>query len=440
MRRRFAAGVIVLAAWCATPASALACSCMGGMPVCEQFWFGADEFPRTIFEATVVSITDELGPEYEGRRYPIKRVRLTQLRGWKGEPEQTITTGAGNGDCGYRFEVGRRYVIDAFRSPASGSLSAGICSLTRPLEEAGELLVFLESLDRPSPGGRAFGTVQVSSHSSDLGQPDRTPLEGVRVLLHGPRSGSITTGVDGTYAFGELPPGQYQLSVEIEGRPELRVPPPEEFSIANAHACHRSWVNLPVNGVIEGSVVDAAGGPVANVSVGLRPAEQPRDTMPNVEQGRSDELGRFAFDELAPGRYVVGVNLPLGPNPGSPYAVTYAMDASGVPEIIELGLGALHQLRPLVVTRLELTKVAGQVLWADGSPAAGCRVSASPLIGDRPGLGLAASDTGPEGRFQLDVFRGVRYRFRADNCTSNEVEVDRIGGDGFVQLVLSDRR
>jgi hypothetical protein len=226
--------------------------------------------------------------------------------------------------------------------------------------------------------------------------------------------------------------------VEVEGRPELAVPEPQEFRIPNAHACYRASVNLAINGVVEGSVADPSGAPLAGVVLNLASADAAPNTMPEFDIAISDALGRFSFSELPPGRYRVGVNLMLGPSLDSPYPVVYALDAAGQPAVIELGLGALHQLRPLVISRLELTKAAGQVVWFDGRPANGCRVSASPIVQLRPGLGYGVFDTGPDGRFELDVFKGLRYRFRADNCGTASIE--RVGGDGFVQLVLRDRQ
>lgn len=104
------------------------------------------------------------------------------------------------------------------------------------------------------------------------------------------------------------------------------------------HPAYR--LRLAVDGTIEGAVVDAAGAPVAGVWLALRPAEQSPQDIPTSHPTRADELGRFAFCELPPGRYVVGVNLSLGPRRDSPYAITNAGDASGKPEVIELGLGS----------------------------------------------------------------------------------------------------
>ena len=439
MRRLRFALLVAVASIPLTPSPALACTCVTGFPVCQQLWMGGDEYPSVVFEATVVSIERELGPPLgpRGERYPIRKVLLKDLKGWIGEPATAITTGMGEGDCGYDFKVGGRYLIDAGRNPDTGSLGTGICGMTKPIDQAGELLQYLESLSRPSTGGTVSGEVRLANGSSRTGDSQRPPMPGVRIVLNGPRSASALTGPEGNFSFSDVPPGAYQLTVEVEGRPELAVPEPQEFRIPNAHACYKAWVNLEVNGVVEGSVTDPSGAPLAGVALNLDSADSTPGSWPEFDIAISDELGRFSFPKLPPGRYKVGVNLMLGPRPDSPYPVAYALDPAGHPAVIELGLGALHQLRPIVVSRLESTKATGQVVWADGRPAAGCRVSASPIEQSRPGLGYGVFDTGPDGRFELEVFKGLRYQFRADSCGTASIE--RAGGDGFVQLVLRDR-
>jgi hypothetical protein len=56
---------------------------------------------------------------------------------WKGVlPEEiSIVTGRGNGDCGYRFEVGGSYLVYAYGSDES-SLSTNICQRTAKLSVA----------------------------------------------------------------------------------------------------------------------------------------------------------------------------------------------------------------------------------------------------------------------------------------------------------------
>jgi hypothetical protein len=439
MLRRGAIGLVVLLVTWLAPARALACSCLVMSP-CESLWLGDAATSRVVFEATVVAIEQDVGPpiEPDGRRYPVRRVTLKDLKSWIGEPATVVTTGAGSGDCGYTFTVGRRYLIDAWRNPDTAGLGTGICGFTKPLEESAEVVTYLESLSKPSPGATVSGTVRLVS-GSWFGPDERKPIPGVRVLLHGPRSTTTRSARDGSFAFAGLPPGAYQLSVEVEGRPELAVPEPEEFRLPNAHACHTSWVNLEINSAIEGTVVDQAGAPVHGVYLALRPAEPEPNEPPRYQPASSDELGRYAFRNLPPGRYQVGVNLSLGPRAESPFAVTYPLDPSGRPEVVELEVGALHHSRPIVVSRLEPVTVQGQVGWPDGRPGSGCLVLAQAMAESRPGLGVAVT-AGADGRFEIDLLKGQRYRMRAANCTPLGAEADSVAGEGFVRLVLRDPR
>jgi hypothetical protein len=275
---------------------------------------GGDEYPSVVFEGTVVAIEQELGPPFVpgGEQRPIRKVLLRDLKDWIGAPETVITTEIAEETCGYPFEVGRRYLIDADRNPDTGRLRTSRCSLTRPIEQAGEVLTYLSSLSQPSAGGTVSGEVRLSSGSSRMGDPARTPIAGVRIILNGPRPASALTGPEGTFSFADVPPGAYRLTVEVEGRPELAVPEPQEFRIPNAHACYKAWVNLAVNGVVEGSVTDPSGAPLAGVVLNLGAGDALPDSMPAFDIAISDELGRFSFPELPPGRYRVGFNLMLG--------------------------------------------------------------------------------------------------------------------------------
>lgn len=127
---------------------------MGGLPVCQQLWMGGDEFPPVVFEGTVVSVEREsdAARSSDGRSYPSRKVTFRDIKGWIGEDSTWVTTGMSDADCGYQFEVGRRYVIDANRNPADGTLRTGICSQTRPVEQATELLAYLKTLAEPSSG------------------------------------------------------------------------------------------------------------------------------------------------------------------------------------------------------------------------------------------------------------------------------------------------
>ena len=66
-------------------------------------------------------------------------------RSWKGISTSTteVTTGYGNGDCGYPFKVGETYVVYAYGTP--NDLNAFICTRTVEVSRAVEDLRYLDT-------------------------------------------------------------------------------------------------------------------------------------------------------------------------------------------------------------------------------------------------------------------------------------------------------
>ena len=77
---------------------------------------------------------------------------------WKGDVARNVevVTQPTGGACGYPFEEGVSYIVYASGSAAGDDLSAGICSRTGPLAQAGE---DLSALGRGyEPGEEATGS------------------------------------------------------------------------------------------------------------------------------------------------------------------------------------------------------------------------------------------------------------------------------------------
>ena len=70
-------------------------------------------------------------------------VKFKVQRSWKGSraSEITITTGRGGGDCGYRFEIGQRYLV--YASGTEKQLGTNICQRTAHLDDAKDDLKLL---------------------------------------------------------------------------------------------------------------------------------------------------------------------------------------------------------------------------------------------------------------------------------------------------------
>jgi hypothetical protein len=153
----------------------------------------------------------ELGGPYQSRR-----VRFDVERGLRGiAPGQSdVVTGMGGGDCGYKFEVGKRYVVYAWRSP-EGRLSTGICSRTRPIEAADEDLKYLSSIPPAGSGARIYGRItQLERDPGEDNYVDYGPVEGLLVSAHGTAfTLDATTNKDGRFEILGVPPGRATVSV-----------------------------------------------------------------------------------------------------------------------------------------------------------------------------------------------------------------------------------
>lgn len=127
--------------------SALACDC--DMPPAPK---KALQQAAAVFvgQVTQIKILDK--KEYHGD-YAMQ-VQFKVANSWKGVngAQAVVQTGAeGGADCGYDFEVGHEYLVYAYTLPGDKTLITGLCSRTRPIEDA---TPDLAALGRPVEGGR----------------------------------------------------------------------------------------------------------------------------------------------------------------------------------------------------------------------------------------------------------------------------------------------
>ena len=80
----------------------------------------------------------------------VKKVSFRVSEVWKGPKRQTLelTTPSQGSACGYSFSKGRKYLVDA-----TGKMSVNICSETKPLSEASELVEALGNGETLGEGG-----------------------------------------------------------------------------------------------------------------------------------------------------------------------------------------------------------------------------------------------------------------------------------------------
>ena len=205
--RRTSILLLSLAALFFTPSATEACSCVGGIPLCESAWTS-----DAVFSGEVLSVQRMSNETKEP--FSSVRVRFKVLESWRGDVSGVVEvkTGLGGGDCGYSFREGMTYLV--YADSRRGGLSTGICSRTRPLSQAGEDLAYLRTAMNPSAAGRIFGTVQYQwQRNPDGGSTPERLISGYPVTLSdGKQTWKAVTDKSGHFEF-TVPAGTYTIAL-----------------------------------------------------------------------------------------------------------------------------------------------------------------------------------------------------------------------------------
>lgn len=411
--RHLVLGVLTILTIILAADRAHACSCMGGIPLCETVWK-----TDVVFSGEVLDISPVPNPHGEGFQ-PHRRVRFRVLQGWRGETEPTVelTTGAGGGDCGYNFEKGVAYLV--FAHSRGGALTTGICSRTRRLADAAEDLEYLKTAMRPSATGRIFGAVQYQREPNSTYGPLK-PAPGYPVeLSDGKTTRKTSTDRDGRYEFTGVVAGTYAVTVTPASAE--RVFGQRSVTLADPRGCAAADFSVVPDGRISVRVLDGSGVPRPNLSIDLIDVEAvvPGRPYSSASWVKSDAAGRIEWEQLHPRRYVLAVNATRPPNAQQPYPTTFFPGVSTLAEAaatalvrgerVDLGDWTLPD--PLAERR-----IVGTVTWPDGKPAAGARIH---LWGSRnsawSGRQVDGADATADqnGRFTLLAHEGIAYRVTA---------------------------
>ncbi|HLC99351.1 MAG TPA: hypothetical protein VJC11_00110 [Patescibacteria group bacterium] len=143
------------------PSAVFACSCVADIPQKDSF-----DQAKAVFSGKVLSIHAKEG--FFGVDFSRREVTIQVLETWKGTSTNVVTvaTGRDDGDCGFAFQKGERYLVyahDASRDYQT-ELGTGICERTKLLAQADEDLATLGS-------GKTFPEEPIGSlpteHSTD---------------------------------------------------------------------------------------------------------------------------------------------------------------------------------------------------------------------------------------------------------------------------------
>jgi hypothetical protein len=311
--RRIAACAAAVLAVLAAPAVADACDCGGPGPPCQQFESGA-----AILVGQVIEVTVESG----SRR---ARVRVTEAFHGVASGTIDVFTGGGGGDCGYGFQSGQSYLIYAERQP-DGKLYTGICSRTRPVNEASLDLAYLrERARRPRSLGSIYGEVR------PMDQKPAVPVSDVRIVAQsGGRRYEATPNTAGVYELG-VPTGRYTVTVQAPAGWGAQT---VTLYVDAERGCRPRTHFLQIDGRISGRVVDWRGRRLPNLTVEAMRVREDGSASSEGHYAVTDDEGQYELEVLRPGSYVVGI----GGRYGAPADwQTRAADATIEGQAIDLG-------------------------------------------------------------------------------------------------------
>jgi len=387
-----------------------ACSCLSSGPPCQSLFQVDAVFVGTVRSISPIDVSTN-SPPYTRHMRVVSLTMERAVRGVQGTMAEVLT-GNGGGDCGYEFKVGEQYVVYAYRASGDSRLQTGICSRTKRAADAAEDLRYFDSLPASGPGATVYGTV---THN-ELDPATRKvrqypPIPFAHVMLRGPRAFEAQTDEQGRYSITGVPPGTYELQMVPPaafgggyGRPNLE--------LRDARACAVENFYVRYNGRITGVVLDADGGPAADVPVQAIAADAVGATGPVLPlRARAGPGGYYEFTWVSPGRYLVGVDLVREMERGNIYPRTYypGTSTSRDAAIVTIGEGTHEALEPLRLQRPRSPReLTGVVVWPDGRPAAGVTVSLSDGEARWRQVGVGVR-TDADGRFTLPVRDGLSY-------------------------------
>ncbi len=319
--------------------------------------------------------------------------------------------------CGFDdFTQGERYLIYGEGNENQG-FRVWMCSRSHHISYAAEDLKVLSTLSPKTCGVRLYGAV---------GRFGINWAKGEEYVAVGIPNITITaTDAQGqtlkavTYGSGRYEIEGVKADVEYTVQAHL----PDYFQNGPAapqkvriKTCAWARVDFTAiyDGAISGQVTGPDGAPIHKADVVLAPFDA-KELRINTQVGVavSDAQGRFELNGVAPGAYLLGVNITEAPEKDCPYPPTWYPNATQrqVASVIKVGPGQKLKGYDLKVSgKLAEKTIEGDVFWPDGRPVVGAFIHLSPAAQPGQGSGgLALIHTDSRGHFSIFGFEGIAY-------------------------------
>ena len=295
----------------------------------QEIEFGSIGAPRTAMSMT-----------FNGAH---RVVTIRASRVYRGHSQETFTalTGMGLGDCGFDFEIGKKYLV--YADPIDDRTSfTSICTGTDLVEHSGPALRLLRK-EPPSPedllNGESYLKQMIPKWTGtvcgQVSQPGGNPLGKASVEVWQVRDDPFPpyrdgdlSAADGAFCVKGVPPGSYLLTAETEdfdAGTRLVGFYPGVWKHADAAAIEVK-AGAALNGLrfetrkeviytIRFRIVTPDGSPVPWKNLGVAIDSPDRDPLAYHESHGVNEDGSYALGGIPAGHYVVSAY--LQPDPGT---------------------------------------------------------------------------------------------------------------------------
>lgn len=375
---------------------------MYGGPVCQEYWKASAVFVGTVIDSKLVPIKRG-GYDFEDR---LVRLSVDEaFRGVEG-PQVEVQTGLGDSDCGFSFRQARQYLIYAVES--EGKLVTNICLRTKNISEAADDLKYMRGLRNGKPNGSIYGEV-VEQLRNETAGVDKKAMPGATVAITGETTKEIKTDAKGEYRVDALPPGDYTVKVILPQG--MTIPESEQKVTVSPGGC--AFVNfwLENDGQINGRVLNPQGLPVNKAQITLMEFDKPY-YRGYVDYSYADEEGHYGFKRIPPGKYVLGIRFDGMTSQNRPFP---EMFYPGVTDRTQAKIFTISKGQAIGKFNLEMPplplefEVAGSVVWSDGKPATGARVS---YLMANDSVNYLGNKDG-ESNFSFKAYQGLKLSLNA---------------------------
>ncbi|MGC2806497.1 MAG: hypothetical protein WA211_10220, partial [Candidatus Acidiferrales bacterium] len=321
-----------------------------------------------------------------------------------------VFSGGDDGDCAYNFKKGEQYIVFT-QQETEGRLFAVICSSTRLASDGRAVLPQLRAMRDHEKVASVFGVLRRADPPLLAPTDDpEDPLPRIKLKLRSRDDRFATsTGPDGVYSFYDVHAGEYQYTADLPARFEFTqktlkggLPP---FRIPNG-ACYEYNVNALPTGKIHGSIVGPDGKPLKLASVELYRADRFEESRPGLWSFQG-ENGKFEFDHIGPGEYLLVFNRMNRLDPNTPFPRTFY---PGTPDQGDAKIIKMKDGQQLLNANIKLKEgfptrsIKVQLKWQDGRPPGEVTIMAKAEKGDNPAAKKIA-----EGIYEFRLLDSTSY-------------------------------